>query len=147
VTGRLLQRFTETHKNKYTWLPDLFSSFQNLEKMLLPHLEQEEQVIFPYIRQIAHAYTSKEPYAALLVRTLRKPLEDIMNEEDEYIGSYLQQCRQLTNNYALSPGICTTHRVCLLKLQELDHDLAHHIHLEKNILFPKALSIEKEMLA
>jgi iron-sulfur cluster repair protein YtfE (RIC family) len=50
-----------------------------LRDHLLPHLEEEEKIIFPYIKQIAHAYENHEPYAALLVRTLRKPVENVTN--------------------------------------------------------------------
>ena len=50
----VLEKFVEGHKKKYPWLSNLQCAFKNLQKMLLPHLEEEEQVIFPYIRQIAH---------------------------------------------------------------------------------------------
>ena len=144
--AEILERFYEGHQKKYTWLPKLLASFRNLKKMLLPHLEHEEQVIFPYIKQINHAYQSREPYAALLVRTLRKPVEDMMNQEHEDVRSYLRLARELTTNYTPPPNACVTHKVCFLKLQELDNDLVQHTHLENNILFPKAISMEKELL-
>lgn len=143
----ILDRFAEGHQKKYTWLPDLLASFKNLKSFLLPHLEHEEQVIFPYIKQIAHAYQSREPYASLLVRTLRKPVEDLMKQEHEHIRTYLHLSRELTANYAPPPHACVTHKVCFSKLQELDNDLVQHTHLENNILFPKAIAIEKELLS
>jgi len=142
----VLDRFVEGHKTKYPRLPELLAAFKNLKKVLLPHLEHEEQVIFPYIRQIAHAHRNREPYAALLIRTLRKPVEDMMQNEHQYIRLYLRRSRELTLNYIPPPNACITHKVCLFKLQELDNDLVQHSYLENNILFPKALAMEKELL-
>ena len=142
----ILERFVESHKTKYSRLPELLASFKDLKRVLLPHLEHEEQVIFPYIRQIAHAHHNREPYAALLVRTLRKPVEDMMNNEHQYILLYLHRSRELTQNYTSPANACITHKVCFLKLHELDDDLVQHAHLENNILFPKALAMEKELL-
>ncbi|HPN59857.1 MAG TPA: hemerythrin domain-containing protein, partial [Chitinophagaceae bacterium] len=117
-----------------------------LDKTMIPHLLQEEEVIFPYIRQISHAYESKESYASLLVRTLRKPVEDLMHDEHNSIGKTLTQLRELTNNYTAPENACTSHRLAYSLIKELDDDLVQHIYLENDILFPKAISMEKELL-
>ena len=93
-----------------------------------------------------HAYESREPYAALLVRTLRKPVENMMAHEHKYIEKYLTAMREITNNYTPPPNSCITHRVAFFKLKELDNDVVQHMHLENNILFPKAIAMEKEIL-
>ncbi|WP_166437311.1 DUF542 domain-containing protein [Niastella caeni] len=142
-----LERFVEAHKSKYTYLPELLESLIELRNSLLPHLEQEEKIIFPYIKQIAHAYERHEPYAALFVRTLRKPIENMMDHEHEHIAKYLHRLRDLTNNYTPAPNACTSHKISYSYLKELDNDLMQHIHLESNILFSKAIAMEKEMLA
>jgi regulator of cell morphogenesis and NO signaling len=140
-----LRRFAEGHQSKYPYLADLVESFNQFSTTLLPHLEQEEKVIFPYIKQLAHAYESKEPYAGLLVRTLRKSIESMVTQEEENIENYLSRFRELTDNYTAPSNACITHKVALSKLKELDSDLVHHIYLEKEILFPKAIRIEKEL--
>ena len=142
-----LERFVTGHKSKYPYLAELLGIVYELRDDLLPHLEQEEKIIFPYVKQIAHAYESREPYAALLVRTLRKPVENTMTHEHEQIANYLHRLRHLTNNYTPPPNACISHKVSFSKLKELDNDLVQHIHLESNILFPKAITMEKEMLA
>ena len=76
-----LQPFVAGHQSKYPYLSQLLSCVCQLRDHLLLHMEQEEQIIFPYIKQIAHAYKNNESYAALLVRTLRKPVENIMNRD------------------------------------------------------------------
>ena len=141
-----IERFTNGHVQKYPHLKELFKCLLALRDNILPHIEEENQIIFPYIKQIVHAYESREPYAALLVRTLRKPVENLMHHEHEYIRKYLHRIRELTDNYTPPNACCVTHKVSFLKLKELDCDLVQHIHLENNILFPKAIRMEKELL-
>lgn len=141
-----LQPFVMGHQSKYPHLSQLLELICQLRDNLLPHMEQEEQIIFPYIKQIAHAYKNNESYAALLVRTLRKPVENIMNREHEYTKNYLHRTRELTSHYTPPANACITHKVSFLKLKELDHELVQHLFLENEILFPKALQMERELL-
>jgi regulator of cell morphogenesis and NO signaling len=141
-----LERFVENHRDKFTYLPDLLKIFVELSNYTLPHLQQEETIIFPYIRQISHAYNSKESYAALLVRTLRKPVENVMNHENESLNILLQQMRQVTDNYTPPERACTSHKVVFAKLLEIDNDLVQHLYLENDVLFPRAIAMEKELL-
>jgi regulator of cell morphogenesis and NO signaling len=113
---------------------------------MLPHLQHEEEIIFPYIRQIAHAYDNKESYAGLLVRTLRKPVENVMHHEHEAVHKILGNMRQLTNHYTPPQHACTNHKVTFLKLLEIDNDLTQHMYLENDILFPRAIEMEKKLL-
>jgi regulator of cell morphogenesis and NO signaling len=142
----LLEEFIREHREKYPYLNELGKIFNQVYKETLPHLREEEEVIFPYIKQIVHAFENHESYAGLLVRTLRKPVENVMNHEHVLMQRMIARMRQLTNNYTAPEGACISHRVTLLKLKELDNDLTQHLHLEQDILFPKALQIEKELL-
>ncbi len=146
VIGEQLKRFVEEHSKKFPQLTEVESYFHELHNTMLPHLLQEEEVIFPYIRQIAHAYESRESYASLLVRTLRKPVEDIMHHEHKLLEKVLYQFRILTNGYTPPEASCTSHRLSFSLLRELDEDLVQHIYLENEILFPKAILMEKELL-
>ncbi len=142
----LLARFIHSQNSKYNSFTELMDYFVGLKTDLLPHLEKEEKVIFPYIKQVAHAYQSKESYASLFIRTLRKPLENVMHHEDEKLAQYIHRFRKLTNNYSCSVNASIAQRVCFAKLKELDSDLTQHMHLENNILFPKAIKMEQELL-
>lgn len=141
-----VDRFASGHSKKFTYLDDLQRSVRQLNRNFLPHLQHEEEIIFPYIRQIGHAYYSKEPYASLLVRTLRKPVQEIMENEHDTTTSLLGRIRGLTNSYTSPANACISHKVTFAKLNELDNDLSQHIHLENDILFPKAIAMEKELL-
>jgi regulator of cell morphogenesis and NO signaling len=139
--------FVEEHRKKYPYLSEVERKVSYLDKTMIPHLLQEEDVIFPYIRQISHAYQSKESYATLLVRTLRKPVQELMEEEHDTMEKVLNQLRELTNHYTAPEGACTSHRLAYALLKELDDDLVQHMYLENEILFPKAIAMEKELLA
>lgn len=141
-----LGKFVAEHLKKYPHLQEVESQIEFLDRTMIPHLLQEEEIIFPYIRQIAHAYDSKESYASLLVRTLRKPVEDIMHHEHETLEKTLQRLRLLTNDYTAPESACTSHRLAFSLLKELDDDLVQHLYLENDILFPKAIAMEKELL-
>lgn len=146
ATALQLKRFVTEHKNKHPQLGELETQFSLLHKTMIPHLQQEEDIIFPYIRQIGHAYESKEAYASLLIRTLRKPIETIMHHEHEILEKVLFRFRAITNNYTPPENGCTSHKLSFSQLQELDDDLVQHIYLENEILFPKAIAMEKELL-
>lgn len=143
---KLLRNFVESHANKYPYLPELEYSFLQLNAEVFPHMSQEEEILFPYIKQIYHAHSSRESYASLLVRTLRKPVEEVMVKEHESAIKHLHKMRAATHDYTPPKTACVNHRVIYYRLKELDNDLTQHIYLENNILFPKAIAIEKELL-
>ncbi|AEV98304.1 hypothetical protein A4D02_22885 [Niastella koreensis] len=145
-TKEQLEKFVEGHYKKFPGLTELALVFKSLTLEMLPHLQHEEEIIFPYIRQISHAFHNKASYASLLVRTLRKPVENLMHHEHDSINKVLAQMRQLTNSYTPPEHCCTNHRVIYSKLLEIDTDLAQHMHLENTVLFPRAIEMEKKLL-
>lgn len=142
----LLTDFAAHHQNKFPVLSKLVFIYNELEKEMLPHLEHEEKIIFPYVRQITRAHNNKEPYAGLLVRTLRKPVQHVMHQEHDSVIRYLHQMRDLTNQYTPPQGSCISHQVVFSLLHELDRDLAQHLYLENDIVFPRAIEMEKKLL-
>ncbi len=141
-----ISRFAEGHRKKFDYLDEMQSTVNRLAQYLVAHLQQEEETLFPYIRQIAHAYSAKESYASLLVRTLRKPVEEIMHHEHTTISDSLKRLREITHNYTVPENSCISHKVTFHKMKEVDNDLVQHMHLENDILFPRAIAMEKELL-
>lgn len=139
-------RFLLGHRKKFPHLAELAVIMKKMMKEIPPHMKREEEIIFPYIKQIFYAWKNKESYASLLIRTLRKPVEEVMEGEHEAVGEQLQRIREITDHYSLPEKPCITHKVTFSKLKELDQNLVQHIHLENNILFPKAIAMEKELL-
>ena len=142
-----LDHLTKKHTARYPYLPELQNIFETFSHSIIPRLQQEEEIIFPYIRQVARAYINKESYAGLLVRTLRKPAEQAMLQEQKTIEAQILQMRELTHNYTPPENACVTHTVTLLKLQELDNDIVHHMHLENDMLYPRVLLMETELMS
>lgn len=145
-TEKALEDFVNEHFSKYPYLPELKKKYDLLSKELLVAMCSDEEVLFPYIRQLAHAHKHNEPYAALFIKTLRKPVEEIMFKNHAHITGLMMNMRELTDSYNPPANACVSHKVVLAKLKELDNDLMQHFFLEESILFPRALKIEKEVL-
>jgi regulator of cell morphogenesis and NO signaling len=140
-----LTSFMEGHKKKYPELIQIHQLFLELLNILLTHNRHEEEIIFPYIKQIDIAYRKNEPYGNLFVRTLRKPLSNVTREHS-MISELLKKLKSCSNNYTFPINACTNHQVLYHKLREFDDVLGQHKHLEDTILFPKAIEIEQHLL-
>lgn len=146
VTKESVNDFIAEHMSKFPYLAELKKQFDLLTEELLAAVKSEEEVLFPYIRQLVHAHKHKEPYAALFIRTLRKPVEQILHKSHNNITSIIYNIRKLTDLYVVPKNACLSHQVVLSKLKELDNDLMQHFFLEETVLFPRAILIEKEVL-
>ena len=142
----LIESFVSGHIKKYPYLAEVKEIFLNLCTELEEHTAKEEESIFPYVKQISSTYTRKEVYGSLFVRTMSKPLNEVIHREHSRISSLLQQLREKTNHYTFTANACANHQVIYRKLKEFDADLVQHKHLENNILFPKVLEMEKSLL-
>jgi regulator of cell morphogenesis and NO signaling len=140
-----LGAFAASHRKQHPELTEVVNLFDELATALLQHNRHEEEIIFPYIKQIDSTHRRKETYGSLFVRTLRKPLSSIENEHSK-ITRLLTELRSLTRNYSYPGNACTNHRVVYNKLKEFDEDLVQHKHLENNILFTRAIALERELL-
>lgn len=143
-----LTRFIDEHAGQFPYLRPLQETFADLVNSVVPHLKHEEETIFPYLRQVAHAYEDRanDPLAALLVKTLRKPLASLVETEHGIILRSISRFRELTAHYSAPPGACTSHKVLLSKLKELDNDLVQHFYLENEILIGRVIKMEEELL-
>jgi regulator of cell morphogenesis and NO signaling len=137
--------FIQGHKKKHAELEAVQEAFEDLCSELLSHTEAEEQSIFPYLKQINSTYKQKEKYGRLFVRTLSKPLNEVLEKDHRRIAALVIQLREVTHNYQFPEKACTNHQVIYHKLKELDTDLVQHKHLENNILYPRVLIMEKEL--
>ena len=145
-TAAILKDFADGHKKQYPEMQEVNMLFTKLEQEIIPHLKYEEGTIFPYILQIAHAHENKDSYAKLLVKTLRKPLQVIMKHEDNALSALILKIRLLTNNYTIPEKACVSHSLAVSRLKDLDTDLMQHLFLENEVLFPRAMQIEAELL-
>jgi regulator of cell morphogenesis and NO signaling len=143
---QFITNYVPGHLKKFPHLAGVQEGFQNLVTELEEHMEGEEESIFPYIKQIIGTWSRQEVYGHLFVRTMSRPLAEVIKKEHGRIAFQLKQLRQATNDYSFAPDACTNYQVLYNKLKEFDADLVQHKHLENNILFPKAIEMEKSLL-
>lgn len=104
------------------------------------HMAKEEQILFPYIKSLARAEAAKEPTQ---FETVRNPIR-MMEVEHEAAGAMMREIRTLSNDYTPPADACMTYRVLFNELEAFEQDLHRHVHLENNLLFPKAIALEAE---
>ncbi len=109
---------------------------------LIPHMLKEEQVLFPFIEQMEAAVGRGEEPPTPFFGTVRNPVRMMMAEHDA-VGDLLRQARSTTNDYSLPEDACLSFRALYERLTDIEQDLHQHIHLENNVLFPRAASMEE----
>jgi regulator of cell morphogenesis and NO signaling len=138
--------FVQGHQKKYPYLTNVHGVLKKLIAMLLEQVQHQEDVIFPYIKQVNNAFKRKESYGQLFVRTLHKSLRETTGKAQQQTLSALTNLRNATQQYQFPDTVCTKHQVFYHKLKELDADVVQHKHLEHTILFPKVVQMEQELL-
>jgi regulator of cell morphogenesis and NO signaling len=138
--------YVEGHKKKYPYLVQVQELHEKLAAAATEQLQHEEEVIFPYVKQISNALKRKESYGPLFVRTMRKSVDETTGKAQQQLLHLLTSLREATHNYQFPDAACTNHQVLYHKLKEFDADLVQHKHLENNVLFPKVAQMEKELL-
>jgi len=138
---KLIDKVSARHGEKHTELLELSHVCQRLKRELLPHMLKEEQVLFPYIARLEEAVSEgREPQPPFFA-TVRNPVRMMMAEHD-VAGDLLREVRRLTVDYQLPPDACASYQTLYQALMEFEADLHQHIHLENNILFPRAVEVE-----
>jgi regulator of cell morphogenesis and NO signaling len=140
-----LESFTLGHQTKYPELIRISEVFAKLTEIITFHNRHEDEIIFPYIKQIESAYRTREPYGNLFVRTLRKPLHNIEIEHLR-IRDLLNSLNAETNRFTTPDKVCLSYQVIYKKLEEAYYNLLQHKFLEHTILFPRAIEIEQKLL-
>ncbi len=110
---------------------------------LLSHMKKEETILFPYVKQLDSAINNGTKLPESHFGNVNNPIQ-VMEHEHENAGSIFRQIAVLTNNYTTPEYACNTFKALYAKLEEFELDLHQHIHLENNILFPKAIKLEQQ---
>lgn len=111
---------------------------------LIPHMLKEEQVLFPYIEQMEAAIGRGEEPPMPFFGTVQNPVRMMMMEHDA-VGELLARLRVETKDYSLPEDACLSFRALYERLGDIEQDLHQHIHLENNLLFPRAASMEESV--
>jgi regulator of cell morphogenesis and NO signaling len=138
----LLEKVCRVHGDKHPELIEIRSGFQSLAQELTTHMMKEEFVLFPYIERLEQAVIAGRPVVRAPFGTVENPVV-MMQHEHTTAGNLLRDMRDLSNGYQPPAQACTSYQTLYRSLAEFERDLHQHIHLENNILFLKAITMEK----
>lgn len=144
VLRQYLHKLCRVHGERHPELFNIAAEFEACAGALASHMKKEELVLFPYIKQLEQADASGTAAPKPYFGTARNPVR-MMEEEHDTEGERFRRISQLSFGYAVPSDGCATYSAAMSLLKEFEEDLHTHIHLENNILFPRALRIEEQV--
>lgn len=140
-TGKIAQ----VHGGRHPELVHIADLFLRVAAEMTHHMAKEEQVLFPFIVALEAAASRPTVPPAAPFGRVSNPIR-MMEAEHEFVGDAMAEIRHLTGGYVPPADACATYSVCLQELEAFERDLHQHVHLENNLLFPKAVRLESSVL-
>jgi regulator of cell morphogenesis and NO signaling len=137
----LAQKVVRRHGDTQAELPTIQSKVAQLGEELLQHCSKEEVVLFPYITKLERANMEGTARPHGCFGSVSSPIE-MMTREHDAAETLIGEIRELSGGFTTPVGACPTYRAFYTGLHEFVQDLHQHIHLENNILFPRAITME-----
>jgi regulator of cell morphogenesis and NO signaling len=141
-----LSKLCKVHGSQHPELFEINELFTGCAGELAQHMKKEELILFPFVKKMVHATITDDLIPQPHFGTVENPIAMMMHEHDAE-GERFRKIAELSNNYTPPADACNTYKVTFAMLQEFEEDLHKHIHLENNILFPKAIRLEKDFSA
>jgi regulator of cell morphogenesis and NO signaling len=138
----LLEKVCSVHGKNHPELLQVRTSFQDLSKELTIHMMKEEMVLFPYIVRMEESVLQREPVLPPPFGSVKNPVA-MMEHEHDSAGNALRTMREASCGYTPPGDACISYQTLYKALSEFEADLHQHIHLENNILFPRAIAMEQ----
>ena len=140
-----LQRVATKHGDRHPEMRKVFELFSIIKNEMEDHMDKEELILFPRI-EAAEEGAFENKTTNMNVFYVQHPIQ-VMEAEHEKAGQLMGEIRELTGNYTPPQDACTTYRLSIAALQAFETDLHQHVHLENNILFPKAIALFQKATA
>lgn len=137
---QMLARVVARHGEAHPETKGLQATFDRLQRELLAHMAKEDSGLFPALVAIDAEQTPVNPGTC---DWIHMPIE-VMEAEHEAAGQALAHMRELTDGYTPPEGACPTFRGLYHGLAELERDMHVHVHLENNVLFPRARASQRQ---
>ncbi|MBD0850144.1 iron-sulfur cluster repair di-iron protein [Maribacter arenosus] len=144
VLQQYLNKLCQVHGERHPELFEITEHFNASAGELAMHMKKEELIVFPAVRKMVQANQTGTQMQPLHFGTIQNPIQVMMQEHDNE-GERFRHIEALSNGYTPPADGCTTYNVTYSLLKEFEDDLHNHIHLENNILFPKAEILEKQL--
>jgi regulator of cell morphogenesis and NO signaling len=130
-------KIAEVHGDRHPEVKEIAAIFAKVASDMAAHLREEEEVLFPAIKRIDDARKAGNSPETADLETISATLIRL-DREHQAIGDAVHSIRHLSKGYTIPADVCNTFVVTYHKLEEFEDDLHKHVHLENNILFPKA---------
>jgi len=140
---KLFDKVCSRHGENHPELFEAQKTFYQLKQDLIPHMLKEEQVLFPYITRVEEAASEGRAVPPPFFGTVQNPVWMMMMEHDA-AGGLLRALRVTTGDYTPAPDACASYQALYRALAGFEADLHQHIHLENNLLFPRAIEMEEK---
>jgi len=127
------EKIASVHGERHPELKEVADLFSQINKELLQHMKKEEEVLFPSIKEAKNSASEKAK--AIIISEITR-----LSGEHEFAGGAMDKINVITSNYQVPADGCNSYHVTFKLLREFEDDLHIHVHLENNILFPKALT-------
>jgi regulator of cell morphogenesis and NO signaling len=137
----LLEKVSAKHAENHGEIVEIEQLFLEVGREMQMHMQKEELILFPYIESVEAAATAGAPLERPFFQTVQNPIHALMKEHDA-AGDLLRQIRNASAQYTLPADACTAYRALYQEFGEFEADLHQHVHLENNILFPRAVELE-----
>lgn len=135
-------KVAKVHGNANPEVVEINELFKKMAEELVVHMRKEELMLFPYIKNLEKAVVEGLEKPVAIFGTVRNPIEVMIKDHDDS-GEIMEKINRLSNGYQPPAHACNTYRVLYAKLNEFENKLHEHVHLENNILFPKAIKLEQ----
>lgn len=145
VLKQFLNKLCKVHGERHPELVTINELFTASAGELTMHMKKEELILFPFVKKLVKANIEGNLVNSPQFETVENPIAGMMKEHDNE-GARFRKIAKLTNDYTPPSDACNTYKVTFAMLHEFEKDLHLHIHLENNILFPKAITLEAQTL-
>jgi regulator of cell morphogenesis and NO signaling len=139
----LAEKVEQRHAHMHPELHQIRELVQDVNSEMSTHMLKEEQVLFPRLKVVEDASRAGKQPPPAFFGALINPIRHMMSDHDD-TGKMIRSIRDLTSNYQIPEDACGSFRALYQGIEAFEKDLHQHIHLENNILFPRALELEKE---
>ena len=136
------EKVARVHGENHPENIEVYKLFNLIASELMMHMNKEEHILFPFIVSLVKRKNNQVVEFNAPFNSIDAPIS-MMEHDHDNAGKLIKAIRELTNNYQSPTDACTTYKVLYAKLMEFESDLFKHIHLENNLLFPKAQEIER----
>lgn len=128
------QKIASVHGERHPELLEVADLFSRINHELLQHLKKEEELLFPAIKEAIRKVNPE-------IKNIIESEISRMSVEHEFAGGAMDRINEMTKSYYIHSDSCNTYKVALILLKQFEDDLHTHVHLENNILYPKALKL------